>query len=277
MLSWVITPIFEYLIFAFSIYFAYVFIGDGKDIPFKSKLILFLFSLPILIALPTSFNIQYFDLSYCEGVPSPAWYYYLYALEIISVFLIIFICAKKYRKLKKNDPDKKKTIYFMIGMASFLALFVGSNLIGQITLIQEISFIGSIGLIIFIALLAYLIVRYKAFDIKLLGAQVLVIGIISLVGSQFFFIENNTSAALTGTTMALTALFGWWLVNSVKKEIKAKETLEQKVKERTKELEQSKKTAEERAAELERWYKLTIGRELRMAELKEKIKKLGDT
>jgi hypothetical protein len=42
------------------------------------------------------------------------------------------------------------------------------------------------------------------------------------------------------------------------------------------ELEQSKKIAEERAAELEKWYKLTIGREVRMAELKEKIKEMEE-
>jgi len=272
MLSWVVTPIFEYLIFALSIYFTYVFISNGKDISFKSKLILCLFALPIFIALPTSLNIQYFDFSICEGNPSPAWYYYLYALEIVSVFWVIFICAKKYEKLDKKNRDRKKIIYFMAGMASFLALFVGSNLIGQITLIQEISFIGSLGLVIFIAFLAYLIVQYKAFDIKLLGAQALVIAIIALIGSQFFLIKNLANNVLNAVTMALVAIFGWWLVNSVRKEVEAKEMLEQKVQERTKELGQSKKVAEERAVELEKWYKLTIGRELRMAELKEKIK-----
>ena len=64
-------------------------------------------------------------------------------------------------------------------------------------------------------------------------------------------------------------------MNSVKKEIKAKEVLEQRVKERTKELERIKTISEERTMELEKWYKLTIGRELKMTELKEKIEELG--
>ena len=59
-------------------------------------------------------------------------------------------------------------------------------------------------------------------------------------------------------------------------EVNAKENFEQKVQERTKELEQSKKVAEDRAAELEKWYKLTIGREVRMAELKDKIKEMEE-
>jgi hypothetical protein len=46
------------------------------------------------------------------------------------------------------------------------------------------------------------------------------------------------------------------------------------VKERTKELAQANKGLLERQAEVEKWYKLTIGREMRMAELKDKIKDL---
>ncbi len=45
--------------------------------------------------------------------------------------------------------------------------------------------------------------------------------------------------------------------------------LEEKVRQRTKEL-------EERVDELERFYKLTIGREIKMIELKEKVKKLKE-
>jgi hypothetical protein len=51
------------------------------------------------------------------------------------------------------------------------------------------------------------------------------------------------------------------------KEVRAKETFEGLVKQRTQEL-------SERNKELEKFYKLTIGRELRMAELKEKIKEI---
>jgi len=124
--------------------------------------------------------------------------------------------------------------------------------------------------------LAYLIIRYKAFDIKILGSQVLVISIIALIGSQFFFVENITNVVLIMATLISSAVFGLWLVGSVKKEVKSKETLEKNVLDRTKELEQSKKISEERAAELEKWYKLTIGRELKMAELKKQVEELED-
>lgn len=51
------------------------------------------------------------------------------------------------------------------------------------------------------------------------------------------------------------------------------EDLEKKIKERTKEIEKSKKEIEKKVLQLEKWYSLTIGRELKMAELKEELAK----
>ena len=75
-------------------------------------------------------------------------------------------------------------------------------------------------------MLAYLIVKYKAFDIKMIGAQVLVIGLVVLVGSQFFFIQSDTNRILTGITLTLVGGIGIFLIRSVKAEVQRKEELQ---------------------------------------------------
>jgi uncharacterized membrane-anchored protein YhcB (DUF1043 family) len=62
---------------------------------------------------------------------------------------------------------------------------------------------------------------------------------------------------------------GYLLIRFTIKEVKAKESFEDQVKQRTQEL-------SERNEELEKFYKLTIGRELKMAELKSKIKEIEE-
>jgi len=79
---------------------------------------------------------------------------------------------------------------------------------------------------IFIGFLAYLIVKYKAFNVKLIASQALVVGLIIGIGAQFFFIQNTTNQILTAITLAIAIIFGYQLVRSVKLEVQRKEELE---------------------------------------------------
>jgi signal transduction histidine kinase len=79
---------------------------------------------------------------------------------------------------------------------------------------------------IFLGLIVYSIVRYKAFNVGVLGAQDLVATLVALVGSQFFFIQSTTSQVLNGVTLALILFFGYFLIKSVKREIESREHVE---------------------------------------------------
>ncbi|MCX6766030.1 MAG: HAMP domain-containing sensor histidine kinase [Candidatus Moranbacteria bacterium] len=85
---------------------------------------------------------------------------------------------------------------------------------------------GLFGMTIFMAFLGYLIVKFKAFNIKMLAAQALVVSLVVLIGSMFAFVETTTSKILVGVTLALSAGMGWLLVKSVKLEVQRKEELQ---------------------------------------------------
>jgi signal transduction histidine kinase len=74
--------------------------------------------------------------------------------------------------------------------------------------------------------LGYLIVKYGAFDLKIFGAQALVLTLVALIGSEFAFISSFTSQILVAITLALTGAFGVILVRSVKKEVEQREHIE---------------------------------------------------
>ena len=69
---------------------------------------------------------------------------------------------------------------------------------------------------------------------------------------------------------------GYLLIKYTLNEVQQKETLEQKVKERTRELQGAYEDIKKRKEDLEKFYKLTVGRELRMIELKKQIKELEE-
>jgi signal transduction histidine kinase len=111
----------------------------------------------------------------------------------------------------------------MFFTASFLASYLVDN--GYITNFN-IEPYGLFGMIIFMTLLAYIIVKFKAFNTKLLATQALVWALVVLIGSEFLFIQSDINKALTAITLVIAAWLGLIIVRSVKKEIAQKEHIE---------------------------------------------------
>lgn len=226
MFGWQLTPVFEVPIFIFSIYLTYVITNkQRKDISASSKLLFGAIMLVVFSILPTTLNIFGYDLTSCEGVPGIFWGF-MYTGEFVAIACVLGICLNRFRSLPKTDIFRKEIMYFCVGIVSFLTLFVGSNLVGQISRIQEISFIGSFGMVIFLGFLAYLIVSYKTFDIKLIATQVLVIALTILIGSQYLFPQSTLDLIIISITIAAFIVGGYFLVKSVKNQVRQKEEIE---------------------------------------------------
>ncbi|MEK7072139.1 MAG: hypothetical protein AAB969_01060, partial [Patescibacteria group bacterium] len=218
-LSWNIVAVLELPIFIFSYYFLRTFILD-RDIDLREKIYLSLIVIPVLLFLPTKYNIEYFYITpdNCGGTVGILWRY-IYFIEITIVAWIIFITSKKAFS-EENKIERKKKIIFVLATALFLAVFWASNVLGELTQTYEINLVGPIGMVCFIGLLTFIIVRFKAFDVKLVGAQALVWASVILIGSQFFYLTDSsiTVKILTAVTLIITSVLGYFLVGSVKKE-----------------------------------------------------------
>ena len=218
------------LIAIFSIYFIDVFLNK-KDVSVKSKIAFLALLAPIFISTPT-FYLKGFDITNCDAFEF-SWRMLEIYYTLLGALAMIWILALLIRKYRTAEVEFKKQILLMgFGMELFLFLFfIWTNAIYYLTGVgilsdSRLEMYGMLGIIIFIGLLAYMIVRYKAFNIKLLGAQALVIGIFILIASQFSFIQNNTNRILTTITLVMVTIFGWWLVKAVKKVDEQKEQLE---------------------------------------------------
>jgi signal transduction histidine kinase len=106
-----------------------------------------------------------------------------------------------------------------------LITFSSGNIIGSFTDDWVLSQVGYFGMPIFIGILAYLVVKYNSFNVKLIATQALVWGLVILIGSQFFFIKVPINYLLTGVTFIASVVFGYFLIKSVKKEVQQREEL----------------------------------------------------
>ncbi len=221
--AWELTALFELPIYLLSVYFVQVFITK-QDISIYRKLSLIGLYLPVLIFLPGHLNISMFDLNNCEGIIGYLWDY-IYIVEISVLFWVAYIAYK--RKNFTQDLNLKKQINLLsLGVILFLGIFFISNLTGEITKVYTFNLIGPIGMVMFLALLSYMIVKFQTFNTKLLATQALVWGMAILIGAQFFFIQVTTNFILNSVTFVAVLFFGQLLIQAVKSEVKQREELQ---------------------------------------------------
>jgi len=91
---------------------------------------------------------------------------------------------------------------------------------------SRLEMYGLFGIIIFMIFISILVVRFKAFNAKLIATQALIVGLVVLIGSQFFFIQTTINFVLNGVTFVGVIVVGYFLIKSVKKEIEQKKQLE---------------------------------------------------
>ena len=228
---WSFSGIILGLIAILSIYFIYVFIDEEKNIA-KVKIVFLSLLAPIFFLSPTNLNLKGFDITTCdafkfEWLPFRIYYILLGIIAIVWVFVLL---VYKYRI---STPDIKRQIVIMgTGLEIFLSLFFlwtsYTYYLTQIGVLSDsrLEMYGLLGMMIFLIYISILMVRFKTFNTKLIATQVLIWGVIILVGSQFFFIQNNTNRILTAITLVGSIVMGFRIVRSVKKEVQLREKIE---------------------------------------------------
>ena len=177
----------------------------------------------IVVAL--GFTMSHFDLVECELIETNFLQIYQGAV-FIGVFLLLLLSFIRTSRQNLNPEERKRISIFTIGTFLFLALLVFTWQIASIINNFELEQFGLFGMVIFLSFLGYLIVRFKAFDIKMIGAQALILALVIITGSQFFYAKSKTDVALDAISFFLVLTAGYYLIKSIKQEVKRKEELQ---------------------------------------------------
>lgn len=224
MFFWALEIISEPLVYFFAFYFFYAYVFK-KDFSFFKKILFFVPLLPTFFFASTRLGLLGYDISNCdraavEGVLAT----YGYAIEILYTLLIVGFAVFAWRKAQETGA-RKQIILFSIGIVLFLLSFSIGNIIEVFSLDWGVGQYGLFGAPIFVAFLAYLIVKYRAFNVRLIGAQALVTGMWLSVLSLLFIRNIDDVRIIVSITLIFVLTAGISMVRGVYREIKQREDL----------------------------------------------------
>lgn len=220
---WEIMAIFHILIVTLIGYFVYVFVKD-TDLSVWWKWLWVLLIAPIMLLIPTTLNLTGFDLEYCESVQGPLWTY-IYLVEGIITLAVLAFSINSARKTS-SSIERNKILSLGIGATLFLIIYIASYALGDYLLTYNTNLLGPVGMVVFLISLTYLIVKYHAFNLRIVGAQALVTGVVILLFSALFVRSiDNVRYVLIGT-LVLVIILGALLIRGVLREVKQRERLE---------------------------------------------------
>ncbi len=224
MFWWSIIILLEPIIYVTAFYVCYLFFYQ-KYPNFKTNLFVAGGILPLIIFLPTHFNLIGVYRDYCNAIEGPLALYYTYILEGLAILGILVSAIYAFKKTILTQ-ERMKILYFTLGMVAFLVALSSGNVIGSITEDWDLAQYGLFGMPIFVALLAYLIVRFKTFNIKLLSTQVFIVTLWLLTLSALFVRTIGNIRFITGVNLLLAMILGYMLIRAVKREVKQREEIE---------------------------------------------------
>jgi signal transduction histidine kinase len=228
---WSLFGILQSLIAVFSIYFVYVFLTK-KDVGFNLKIAFAALLLPALVIAPSWLNLSGFNLSLCDSTGHEGILYIAYytLLGLVAMGWIFVLLVRHYRTAAQGF--RKQILTIGIGIELFLLTFFVAGFLtsylNDIGLLAgyELEQYGLFGMVVFMGVLAFMIVRFKTFNVGLIAAQALVVALVILIGSQLTFVRSVTNIVLTSITLVLTGTVGIILIRSVKREVELRKHVE---------------------------------------------------
>lgn len=223
MYVWALTILIEPFIFAASFYLIYVLLRK-EDLSFKGKLGISILLLPLIVLTPTDFFLSAFDMNTCLSTET-VFSYYTYVVEAFFILAIVFLGFDSYRK-SKDPKTKNESILLPIGTVLFLLAFTSGNIIGSLTDNWDAAQYGLFGMPIFIGFLAYSIVKFKTFNLKVIGANLLVVSLWVLIASSLFINDLSNLRTIIEITLVISFIFGIFIIRGVRNEVLRKEEVQ---------------------------------------------------
>lgn len=223
MAAWANLELIEILFFYVCALFAFEFFFS-RDMGFKYKLLLSIPPVIIFVYTLLGQTLERYNLYLCEAVENSFVIDNLMLpFDLGFVFLIVLFYLVSIFRLRERRIQN--TLFFsglFLSLLVYLVSLYSPDYIDN----YNWSLFALASMPIFLIFISFSMVRFKIFNFKVLGTNLLVFSTIFIVATQFVFIETTINRVLNIITILFLSLSGFFLIRSVKRIDTQRELLE---------------------------------------------------
>ena len=146
-------------------------------------------------------------------------------LSTLFSILAVYSLIRKY--LRARDIERIQLRMVLVGMFAMLGLIIATILV-PIIIFNSVSLLilTPVYTLIFLGMTAYAVAKYQLFDIKILLTQALTIVMALVLFARLFGEETLSAQVIDALVLIFMIVFGFFLVRSVKREVKQREVIQ---------------------------------------------------
>jgi signal transduction histidine kinase len=228
---WSLYGMLQAAIALLSIYFVYAFVR-GKPMPSGQKIMLAGLAFPVIFFAASDLNLSGFNISWCDafGYEGQLYLAYYTALGALAFIWIGWLLLKGVTELPRAERIQRAVLG--LGIEAFLLVFFGGiyfiSYLAELNILinTDIEFYTLFSMTFFMSLIAWLIVKFKTFNVGTSATSALIVTLLILTGSQFTYIESRTGLIITSITLVLTSILSVFLYKTVRAETEQRKQLQ---------------------------------------------------
>lgn len=214
------------LIASTFLYFSFTFPRPEKDTLLTKALII----VPnvLLIALVWFGNTIIDTADVVQGGENVIYFGPLYAVYVLYIlFYFMYSFWRLFQKYLKteNAIEKRQIIYLLIGYVVSANIAFVTNLILPWVGVFNFNWVGQVATILMVIFAIYSILRHQLFNVQVIGAELLVVGLEIFILVRTVLAEDRREQIINGALFVITTIFGIFLIRAVMQQVKARQRI----------------------------------------------------
>lgn len=173
--------------------------------------------------------------------------YFIYSLFVSVLWGWTYIVLYRRSQTLSDEERKRSSMIVFYGVIISTVIAVVGNLLLPYSSVYAFNWTGQVGVIFMLSFTAYALVKYRLFDVRIITTEIFTFSLWIFLLIRLLTSEGSGDIIANSALLLATFIVGFFLIRSVRQEVKTREQIEELAKDLSKANERLKRLDEQKS------------------------------